>query len=84
MKSFVSTVAGIPCIIEVDRLFVQEPMGRMADSDQDCYGYSEVDFTVCDRKGRPAPWLARKLTDRDRERIEEEALESAKEYAECY
>jgi hypothetical protein len=81
MKSFTSKVAGIPCVIEVDRLFVQEPLGPRCDSDWDCYGFTEIEFTVCDRNGRYAPWLEKKLTDRDRERIEEEALENAKEYA---
>lgn len=72
-----TTVAGIPCRVDVDRCFVQKPMGPMADSDMDCYGYSEIDFTVCDRGGRPAPWLAAKMTDDDRCRIECEILEAA-------
>ena len=81
MKSFTSKVAGIPCTIQVDRLFVQEPLGPNCDSDWDCYGYTEFDFTVCDRNGRPAPWLERKLTNEDRERLEVEAIKCAKEYA---
>ena len=69
-----STVAGIPCQIQIDRCFVQKPLGRMADSDLDCDGYSEVEFTVFDRKGRPAPWLERKLTAEDTNRIETQIL----------
>lgn len=70
-----SHVAGIPCQIQVDYVFVQKPLGRMADSDWDCYGYANVEFTVLDRKGYPAPWLERKLTPIDVERIENEILE---------
>ena len=57
--------------------FVQKPMGPSADSDWDCYGFSEIEFTVQDRKGYPAPWLERKLTDDDTSRIEYEIM---KEY----
>lgn len=70
-----STVSGIPCIIQVDRFFRQKPLGRGCDSDWDCDGYTEIDFTVCDRRGRPAPWLERKLTIADRERIEVQIIE---------
>lgn len=78
--TFTSTVAGIPCLIEIDRFFAQPALGPSCDSDLDCYGYTEVDFTVCDRRGRPAPWLERKLTDKDRERISNEATESVYAY----
>jgi len=70
-----STVAGIPCQIQIDRCFTQKPLGRMADSDLDCYGYAEIEFTVLDRKGRPAPWLERKLTADETYRIETQILE---------
>ena len=46
----------------------------MCDSDWDCYGYTDIEFDVLDRKGYKAPWLKRKLTDSDRERIETELL----------
>jgi len=74
--TIVSTVSGIPCIIRVDHCFVQEPLGPDCDSDQDCYGYAEIEFTVLDRRGREAPWLTRKLTPDDVERIETEILET--------
>jgi hypothetical protein len=62
-------VAGIHCIIGVEEY--QEGSGdKWCDSDMDYYGYSE--WVVCDRRGRPAPWLERKLTDSDRSRIESE------------
>lgn len=55
-------IAGIPCQVRVDSFFVQRPLGPSCDSDLDCYGYTELDYTVCDRRGRAAPWLQRKLT----------------------
>jgi len=62
-------VAGIPCIIGVEEY--QEGSGdKWCDSDMDYYGYSE--WVVCDRRGRPAPWLERKLTGKDESRIESE------------
>lgn len=74
-------ISGIPCGIRVDRCFVQEPMGRMADSDWDCYGFEEIEFTVLDTKGYEAPWLQAKLTDEEIQEIQTEILESRKEEA---
>lgn len=37
--------------------------------------YPEVEFTVCDRNGRPAPWLEKKMSYADQQRIEAEILE---------
>ena len=62
-------VAGIPCIIGVEEY--QEGNGNQwCDSDMDYYGYST--WVVCDRRGRPAPWLAKKMTSKDERRIEQE------------
>ncbi len=72
--TFYSHVAGIPCGIKVDRCFVQKPLGPRADSDWDCDGYSDIEFTVLDNSGYEAPWLQRKLTDDDTTRIEEYIL----------
>ena len=33
------------------------------------------DWEVLDRRGRPAPWLERKLNDRERSRIDDEVFE---------
>jgi hypothetical protein len=33
----------------------------------------EISLEILDRKGYKAPWLARKLTEADKERLEEEA-----------
>ena len=72
-----ATIAGIPCLVEVTYLHVQEPMGPSADSDWDCYGYTECDFDVYDRKGYPAAWLEKKMTDEDREAIVEKIVEAS-------
>lgn len=72
-------IAGIPCIVKLDSMFVQKPLGPSCDSDMDCYGYAEIEFTVCDRRGRPAPWLERKMTDKDQSRIENELEVAASE-----
>ena len=71
-----STVSGIPCLIQVDRCYVtQGTYSRQAETPEEYYGACEIEFTVCDRRGRPAPWLEKKLTDDDIARIETEILE---------
>lgn len=58
-----ATVAGIPALLRVDTYtVVKGSHSRSAPSDWDYYGYTEVEYTVCDRRGRPAPWLERKIT----------------------
>ena len=69
-----TTVAGIPCIIGVTEYSSVEGDSR-ADSDWDYYGYTESEWEVCDRRGRPAPWLERKLTSKDESRIESEVVQ---------
>jgi len=70
-----SKIAGIPCLIQVDRCDVVKGSFRYdAPSDWDYHGYTEVEFTVLDRGGYPAPWLERKMTDDDTDRIESEIL----------
>jgi hypothetical protein len=57
-------VAGIPCQIGVVNYERYAPMSvHKAHSDLEFYGYSEVDYVVLDRRGRPAPWLQRKVDD---------------------
>lgn len=68
-----TTVAGIPCVIGVvDYISVAGSYSHNADSDWDYHGYSESDWVVCDRRGRSAPWLEKKLTSKDESRIEQE------------
>ena len=64
-----STVAGIPCIIVVEEYVEGNPY---AGNDIDYRG--ECSWTVCDRRGRYAPWLERKLTSKDEDRITNEIV----------
>lgn len=64
-------IQGIPCLIGVTHYeCVRGSYSRNAPSDMDYYGYSESEWEVLDQRGRPAPWLERKLTDNDRSDIE--------------
>lgn len=66
-------IAGIPCLIDAQVNVQQGSYSRNAPSDWDYHGWVEVEsFTVLDRRGRPAPWLEAKMTDKDIQRIEEE------------
>jgi len=77
-----STVAGIPCVIGVTEFSsVRGSYSYHADSDMDYYGYTESEWVVLDRRGRPAAWLERKLTDAERSRIEQEVAEAMAEDA---
>lgn len=70
MSEFILTfdhrVAGIPCQIGVLSYRHYPPVSanpRACHSDLEHYGYSEVDYVVLDRNGRPAEWLQRKVSD---------------------
>ena len=72
---FESRISGIPCGIHIDTFLIVPPFkgpAALCDSDLDYYGYSDIEYTVLDRKGYPAPWLESKLTSLDDERIAEE------------
>jgi hypothetical protein len=74
-----SRVAGIPCLIGVKTYNVVKPWGcsvYTCPSSGDWYGFTELEFDVLDQRGRPAKWLEKKLTERDRERIEFDISES--------
>ena len=75
MLKFESNVVGIPCIIHVTGFYQQEPLGRNAPTDLDCYGYVEIDFEVLDRKGYKAKWLEAKLNEDEISRIEDEIVD---------
>lgn len=77
---FETQIQGIPCQIDVtDCTVVKGSYSYNAPSDWDYYGYTEFEFDVYDRKGYPAAWLERKMTDADRARIEEEYMTSMKD-----
>ena len=69
---FASNVCGIPCIIKVAHYAKQSAWQGSAHScasDWDYYGYEEIEYSVLDRKGYPAAWLERKLTQKEHRRI---------------
>lgn len=70
---FPTRVAGIPCQIEVLQYepYRSNRWGHIDNWLPDDEEYLE--FGILDRRGRPAEWLERKLTDADRMRIYEEA-----------
>ena len=69
-------VAGIPCIIGViEYSSTSGSYNYNAASDMDYYGYTDCNWEVCDRRGRPAPWLAKKLTSKEESRIEREVAQ---------
>ncbi len=71
-----STISGIPCLIRVGRCIVKSGnYSPQAETPDEYFGYKEIEFTVLDRKGYPAPWLEKKLTDDDTDRIENQILE---------
>lgn len=73
-----TTVAGIPCIAEMT---FYEP--GWAGTRWEPPEPSVAHFRILDRRGRPAPWLERKLTDDDERRIERELIEAYEEQDEC-
>ena len=72
----ISTVAGIPCTIQdIQIIGTYSPARVNCEADYSCEAeYPEVEFTVCDRRGRPAPWLTAKMTEADITRIETQIL----------
>ena len=75
MTEFNSTCCGIPCIIRVLSWDAYMPAVIRADPG-DSYPAEggEGEWEVLDRKGRRAPWLEAKMTDKERVRIDEEVF----------
>jgi len=69
-------VCGIPAIADVVHYRPGDP-GYIDGPPELCYPPepTELEWRLLDRRGRPAPWLERKLTERERERIERELIE---------
>lgn len=75
---FDTRIAGIPCQIGVTYFHYQPPWrgsAQTCDSDWDYYGYTELEYDVLDRRGRPAAWLEKKMDDEIRTEIQLEAFQ---------
>ena len=68
-------IAGIPCRVLVTAYHPGVSARTCAEVD-DCFEGEapELEFAVLDQRGRPAPWLAAKLTAPESARIERELL----------
>ena len=74
-------VAGIPCLIGVTTYnSVKGSHSYDAPSDWDYHGYTDIEFDVLDRRGRPAAWLERKMKDQDREQVEQAIVDHMSDY----
>ena len=76
----VMRIAGVPCLIGVTGYLYQPPCKghpSTCASDWDYYGYEEIEWEILDRRGKPAPWLDRKLSPADRAAITSHLLELA-------
>ena len=73
-------ISGIPCIVDYTIRGKYVP-AKIHAPPEFCHEaeYPEVEFTVRDRNGRPAPWLEKKMTYEDQQRIEAEILEQHEE-----
>ena len=72
--------AGIPALAGVFSYSYQAPFRGspyLCSCSDDFYGHEEVEWELLDRRGRPAPWLYRKLSPAEREEITRELLERA-------
>lgn len=71
MSDFETRVCGIPCIVRVLSWEDYLP-AKISGPPEYCYpaegGYGE--WELLDLKGRPAPWLEKKMTDADRQEVD--------------
>jgi len=65
-------IAGIPALAEVHTCRITEgSYSPQAETPEDYYGARDLEWTLCDRNGRPALWLERKMTPQEFADIEE-------------
>ena len=67
-------VAGIPARIEVTGYIPWRPARLYGHPDSWAPADGEIEWTVLDSRGRPAPWLEKKLSPAERRRIEGELI----------
>jgi hypothetical protein len=78
MNGFETRVCGIPCIIRVTAWDAYAP-ARVSGPPERCSPAEggNGDWEILDRRGRPAPWLEKKLRGdpRESERLEQKVFE---------
>jgi len=71
MTEFETRVCGIPCIVRVTYWEPYLP-AKISGPPENCYpeegGCGE--WEILDARGRPAPWLEKKMTDADRQAVD--------------
>lgn len=74
--TFDRRVAGIPCQVEVLSFEGSYSPAKVDADPGSCYPaeYPEIDWRLLDRRGYPAPWLEAKLTDTERDEIENQCF----------
>lgn len=71
---FESKIQGIPCKVKVIDYYPYRPAARWGKepNESDPPELEGLEYTILDRKGYKAPWLMKKLTAQDDERILED------------
>ena len=77
-------ISGIPARIEVTSYIPWRPARLYGHPDSWAPPEGEIEWTVCDSRGRPAPWLEKKLTPAERRRIEGELIAHCENREEDY
>lgn len=76
IDEFQSRVGGIPCLVGV-LSYIPYRSAIVAGPPEHCSPAEggECEWIILDRRGRPAPWLEKKLTDAERRRIDNEVFD---------
>lgn len=77
-------ISGIPARIEVLSFIPWRPARLYGHPDSWAPAEGEIEWVVCDSKGRRAHWLEKKLTPAERRRIEGELIASCENRDEDY
>ena len=77
-------ISGIPARIEITSYTPWRPARLYGHPDSWAPPEGEIEWKVCDSKGRPAPWLEKKLTPAERRRIEGELIARGENREEDY
>lgn len=76
MSEFQTRVCGIPCVVRVTTWeryvpeFISGPPDKCYPAEGGC-----GEWMLLDTRGRPAPWLERKMTEDDREALEQKIFD---------